>query len=1013
MQASSEMTMIAQYPEDDDRARFPPETTLMHARPVCFLMLSVVFLANAPSWGAETIFRCGNELIIKFPRLDQWRQAHEHLNALVRLTGVRGEKVLPVNLSERLTPEALVIDLTEFGACSAVSVDVQSASGKAVHSERVSPLPTVKIADLLPQTNRLAAIELGSKHDPAAMPRIPLPDLSQLRVQKLVPATRAIMTDSITYPVVTSADLPGISSNNAVIVSRQSFAPRDSNEVSLYFSYRKAIYDTATSKLKEYRKMLIEVPLDRAWINRPGDAPILLPLKGFAIHTTEERELANPRWNDPRGYNMLGGSSSGLYQGGQSAEVDDEGRIYISNVADGAGIIRFNPHTAKFEQPPVNLVAELRKFIPSNGNIKLNWDLELAQLLCRDGRLFVVFDRHYRNTTPNGTFETCSGVVSLPLDHWDDAAEFGRDLRLHAACWPTASFPLYSDEISVGSYRRIGAPPQATQHGLVFGEYRLDLDEHGNTQRLSRIKSIKDTVDQAGQTLTPTEFRTIKGLSRQRYINVGGAGRQFVRQAYGEFTISRASLALTMPDVPQELLADQTGRYRTTFPGAPTGEVTVRFDITGKIKSDPQKFATLADAMVGTSQGPNYAVIDVPGEADQAIGVCEYSYFYSKLDFSRRANERRVYKSYLPTVSNGQVTGQPATVGVGPYNSAWVEHDNALWLYIPGYTGIARLKYAVDGKPLAGFNVESIHTQLLPQSIDGHSRDGVKDFLYVLPTTDNRLINIGRGRFGRGGGARSAGLELFDPRTLGKSESAVNMNRCYGLFTPVSRLILSASGSPARQEIYVASGNIRPEYVEDLANPGESPQNQDPKIFAYDCASGTGLRDLYGFSLPLNASGDNSSNLAFSRCRQFLVVMQGNGTLLTYSVAQRRFVDGVQLCNTGGEPIHLLGYSKPSAWIWTAPNGQIFFHAALDRESKSVNFYNVEIANTGRITVVPQLSVTSDKVGAGKDFDGIVRCFLPDLKNCDGSYDLVLGGDSENGGQPTVRVVDDFVTADW
>ena len=42
------------------------------------------------------------------------------------------------------------------------------------------------------------------------------------------------------------------------------------------------------------------------------------------------------------------------------------------------------------------------------------------------------------------------------------------------------------------------------------------------------------------------------------------------------------------------------------------------------------------------------------------------------------------------------------------------------------------------------------------------------------------------------------------------------------------------------------------------------------------------------------------------------------------------------------------------------------------------------------------------------DVAGVVRCFLPDLARRDGSYDFVLGGDQENG-QPTVRVIDDFI----
>ena len=962
--------------------------------------------------GIGQVFQAGSELIVQWPQLDRWRNQHSRLHATIRLSGSAGDTALNVNLSDRLTPDALVIDLAEYGRCSAVAVSVKDAADKLIHDQRISPVPTVTLANTLPrQRDAFAAIELGSKLDPAAAPRIPLPDLSQLRIQRLEAATRAVSTNAITYPVVATADLPGLASNNAIIISRQTFAPQDPLRVSLYFSYRKAIYDTATAKLKEWRKMLVEVPLNRAWIDQPGDAPITLPLDGFAIHTTEERELANPRWNDPQGYNMLGGSSSGLFQGGQSAEVDGQGRIYISNLGDGAGLVRFNPHTAKFEQPPLNLVAELRKFIPPDGDVKRNWDIDLSQLVVHRERLYIVFDRNYRVRTPNGIFDMCNGVVSLPLEHWDDAAAFGRELRLHAACWPTARFPLYTDEIAVGGSRRIGAPPQATQHGLWFGNYRLDLDANGDTARLSRLQSLADTVDQAGQSLPPTRPELIRGLPRQRFINVGAAGRQFVRQAYGEFTISRAALALSMPDAPREWLVDDAGRSRSTYPGAPPGDLTIRFDVTAKIQREAARFATLANAMTGPSQGPNYAVIDAPGEPDQAIGVCEYAYYYSKLDFSRRGTERKVYKSYLPLMSGGQATSQPASVGVGPYNSTWIDHDNARWLYITGYTGISRLKYAVDDKPLSAFRAESIHDLLAPQPIDGMRRDGVKDYLYVLPAIDNRLINIGRGRFGRGGGARSAGLELFDPVALGRSQSAVEMNRCYGLYTPLSRLVFTPeAGGAVRQEIYVASGNIRPEYVEDIEEPARRPQNQDPKIFVYDCAAGAGLRDLYGFSLPLSPASDNSANLAFSPCRQFLVVMQGGGTLLTYSLAERRFVDGVRLRNSAGDPIELLDYAKPSASIWTAPNGQIFFHAALAGEAApSVDFFRVQVSTTGQITVLPQLAVTLDKPSSVKDFRRIVRCFLPDLHRHDGSYDLVLGGDAENGGQPQVRIIDGFI----
>ena len=480
--------------------------------------------------------------------------------------------------------------------------------------------------------------------------------------------------------------------------------------------------------------------------------------------------------------------------------------------------------------------------------------------------------------------------------------------------------------------------------------------------------------------------------------------------SYGEFEISRAALALTLPDAPQEHLADADGRYRSTYPGAPTGTLTVRFDIATKIKSEPQRYGALAAALSGVAQGPNYAVIHVPGEADQAIGVCEYSYYFSKLDFSRRASDRKVFRSYLPLLSDGRKTGLPISVGFGPYNSTWIEHDHALWLYLTGYTGMGRLKYAEGGRPLAAFTSEVFHTRLAPQPVDGAPRGSVKDYLHLVPAIDGRLIDIGRGRPGRGGGAYSAGLEIFHPSRLGESHTAAGMNRCFGLYTPVSRLVFSAIGKPTRQEIYVASGNIRPEYVEDIDDPALRPRNQDPKIFAYACESGGNLRDLYGFSLPMLSSGDSASNIVFSPCRQFLVVLQGGGAVHTYSLAQQRFMDGVQLRTEADERIRLLSFSRPSETIWTAPNGQIFFLAAIQGDqSTSVNFFEATVSLQGRLAIKPHLAVSWSGTGRVQDFDDIVHCFLPDLTRHDGSYDLVLGGSQENGGQPTVRVIDDFI----
>jgi hypothetical protein len=117
--------------------------------------------------------------------------------------------------------------------------------------------------------------------------------------------------------------------------------------------------------------------------------------------------------------------------------------------------------------------------------------------------------------------------------------------------------------------------------------------------------------------------------------------------------------------------------------------------------------------------------------------------------------------------------------------------------------------------------------------------------------------------------------------------------------------------------------------------------------------------------------------------------------------------------------------------LWTAPNEDIFFHAEREisgaaaatsnaaggdkgptvGSTKSVTFFRVQVSQLGGVTIEPHLTIESAKYDNASVFDRIVHCFLPDLERKDGSYDLILGGDADNGGQPVVRVVDDFVPA--
>lgn len=939
------------------------------------LVLLVVF-AFLIRGAQARIFRCGDELVIQIENLDTLRQAHAKLDAMVLLND---SLRIAVNLADPVISQAIVVNLSAVGACDRASIEVKNGSGAVVHEEKAAPVPRIDMKRDLPLAGN-AAIEPGfvMKRDGIAPPVIPLPDLSRLRTTTVAAPSRAVTMKDITCTVVADRDLPVLGSQNYVLISRQSAAPDDVTKCSLYFSYRKAVCDEATLQVKHWRKFLVEVPLDRAWLAGSEDQTITLPAEGFAIHATDETL--------PGGGNMLGDSSVGLAQGGQSADTDAAGRIYFTNVQRGAGLVRFNPHTRRFEQPPVDLAKTCRAFIPSLAGWTRDWDTSLGEVLCARGRIFIVYSRNYRVRTPNGNVEACSGVISVPQEHWDDAEKFRADIRLHAGSWPEAPNALYSGEVPVNEYSRKVLGPVETELGIWFSSAP---GHHGGPWEL-QLEGEAKLVEKAN----PSPIIKANGLAKQRTINVGSGGRQLLTFDYGQFVLTRAALALILPGATPDQLADKDGRYRSTYPGAPTGEITVRFDITAKLLAEAKQFPELAAALSGVSQGPAYCVTAIPGEPDQAIGVCEYGYYFSKLDFSRRKTEHRVFKRYLPLLSGGKVTTLPAQVGLGPYNSLWATHDDALWLYVPGYIGMTRLKYSQHGKTPDAFAADMFYSRLQPQAIDATPRIGLKDFRELIPALGGRMIDIARGRAGRGGGAFSTGIEVFDPRTLGESQTAVFMSRCFDLWTPVSRIVLDAASGKPTQQVFAASSEIRDEYVRE-AKPEHVPPNRDAKIFSYSLTANHELRDEFGFSLPPDRV---PGEIVLSPCGQYLVVQQGAGSICTWSIAQRRFVDAMKLCDASGKAITPLQYTRPGTSLWSAPNGQIFIHAPLG----GVTFIEITVAPDGKLDARPHLAVTD---GKAEDFERVVRCFMPGSK---GAHHLVVGG-SHSKEQPIVRVIDDFI----
>lgn len=376
------------------------------------LSLFVAAIASAAHTGdGIAISRSGDEAIVELDRFDMLRQAHSGLNAVLKLRGPGKEKELAIDLTDAAVQRALVIDLAPFGPCHSITVTIKDAGEKVLAENTASPVPEITIESSLTFANaaepasgeRVAYIEPGiaaPANSVSALPRIPLPDGAQLRRVKLEPPARLVSKRQITYPVVAEVDYPLVGNS---VVGRQTAAPDDPGKASLYFTCKKAIYDGPT--LSRWQKFLLGA----------GDGDL-----------------------------------------GQKGEIDSDerGRIYWRVEGGGAYIVRFDPHTKKFEQPPCRI--DFQALVPKGIGL-LNDNL--CKVTCRRGRVFFTMCNDTLSTGDPGNAHRrrLGGVFSIPQD-WSDANAFAKDIRLHVGSWETARPAFYKTPPKADAdVRKIGA----------------------------------------------------------------------------------------------------------------------------------------------------------------------------------------------------------------------------------------------------------------------------------------------------------------------------------------------------------------------------------------------------------------------------------------------------------------------------------------------------------------------------------------------------------------------------
>lgn len=298
----------------------------------------------------------------------------------------------------------------------------------------------------------------------------------------------------------------------------------------------------------------------------------------------------------------------------------------------------------------------------------------LCKVTCTRGRVFFTMcnDTLTNGNPGNAHRRRLGGVFSISQD-WSDAAAFEKDMRLHVGSWESAAHALYKAPPKADAdVRKLGGC-SATETGLFIttagekyegGPWRLDFDEKRDTKFFGEVESFGATVAKDGTPLAPTRPAQAKGVHKGFGFNP--AASDLIRTSSGEVTLPRSSVRLMVQGAAGLEIQRASKHAFPTYAGAPQGIVKVNFDLAGKMKSVPEvQGALLASLTGGSSLGPAFLITPIPGEADRAIAVCEYTgYPLSVLDFANLKTAKTVRKNFLPANS-------PTQVGLGPYTSAW------------------------------------------------------------------------------------------------------------------------------------------------------------------------------------------------------------------------------------------------------------------------------------------------------------------------------------------------------